>query len=233
MTMEVHCWAATNVGHVRTNNEDAYLTSGQAHDHLVESWEGELGAEGWALVADGMGGHAAGEVASMLAVQCIASVLPSLSTTDEVVAATEAANMALFDAVERRPELSGMGTTIAGVRVLGRSALVFNAGDSRIYHHLGGALQQVSEDHVVGGYMLTKCLGGVSIREPVEPFARVLDLLPGSRLLLCTDGITDELSDTEIPRMLHIKSPADALVQAALAAGGRDNATAVVLGFTD
>jgi protein phosphatase len=231
MTMEVNCWAATNVGHVRTNNEDAYLTSGQVHHHLVESWNGELGPEGWALVADGMGGHVAGEVASMLAVQCIASVLPSLSDTGEVVAAIEAANMALFDAIGRRPELSGMGTTIAGVRLLGRSALVFNAGDSRIYHQLGGALRQVSEDHVVGGYMLTKCLGGVSIREPLEPFARVLDLSPGSRLLLCTDGITDELSDPEIFDMLHVECPADALVQAALAAGGRDNATAVVLAF--
>ena len=231
MTMEVHCWAATNVGHVRTNNEDTYLTSGRIHDHSVESWNGELGPEGWALVADGMGGHAAGEVASMLAVKCIASVLPSLSETDEVVAAVEAASMALFDAIERRPELSGMGTTIAGARLLGRSALVFNAGDSRIYYQLRGALRQVSEDHVVSGYMLTKCLGGVSNRQPVEPFARVLNLSPGSRLLLCTDGITDELSDAEILQTLHVEGPADALVQAALTAGGRDNATAVVLAF--
>ena len=64
-----------------------------------------------------------------------------------------------------------------------------------MYHPLDGALQQVSEDHVVGGYMLTKCLGGTSLQEPVEPFAQLFSLLPNSRFLLCSDGITDELTD--------------------------------------
>ncbi len=225
----IHCWAATHVGSVRDNNEDAYLTSGQDVDHALASWEGPLNPDGWALVADGMGGHAAGEVASDLAIRCLASLLPTLSSTKEVAAAIEAASMALFGAMKARPELSGMGTTIAGVRLLSGSALIFNAGDSRIYHQLGGSLRQVSQDHVVGGYMLTKCLGGTSVREPVEPFARALDLPPGSSVLLCTDGITDELSDADISQLLQAGSPADALVQAAVASGGRDNATAVVL----
>lgn len=229
MTSPVYCWAATHVGAVRDNNEDTYLTSGQAADNPRERWEGPLQPNGWAMVADGMGGHAAGEVASELAVQCLASVLSSLTTVEEVTAAIEAANIALFEAMYVRPELTGMGTTIVGIRLQGRNALVFNAGDSRMYHQLDGALQQVSEDHVVGGYMLTKCLGGTSLQEPVEPFAQLFSLLPNSRFLLCSDGITDELTDADISDLLQAQSPADALVQAALASGGRDNATAVVL----
>lgn len=226
---KIFCWAVTHPGLVRGNNEDAYLTSGQYPDGGVESWEGPLEPNGWALVADGMGGHAAGEVASDLAVQCLASVLSGLSTLDEVAAAVETTNIALFDTMRLRPELGGMGTTIAGVKFLGSSALIFNAGDSRIYHELGGALRQVSEDHVVGGYMLTKCLGGTSVRAPVEPFATTVAIPRCSRVLLCSDGVTDELSDEIIHRLLQGENPAKALVAAALTAGGRDNATAVVL----
>ena len=229
MSSLVYCWAATHVGAVRDNNEDAYSTSGQEADDPLERWKGPLQPDGWAIVADGMGGHAAGEVASGLAIQCLASVLPSLTTIEGVTAAIEATNMALFAAMGVRPELKGMGTTIAGIRLQDRNALVFNAGDSRMYHQLDGRLQQVSEDHVVGGYMLTKCLGGTSLQEPVEPFAQLFSLLPNSRFLLCSDGITDELTDADISDLLQAQSPADALVQAALASGGRDNATAVVL----
>ena len=226
---KTHCWAATHRGLVRGNNEDAYLTSGTYLDGGVENWEGPLEPNGWALVADGMGGHAAGEVASELAVRSLASVLPEMSTPDEVAAAVEATNIALFDAMQLRPELDGMGTTIAGVKILHSSALIFNAGDSRIYHELGGMLRQVSEDHVVGGYMLTKCLGGTSLRAPVEPFATTVAIPYRSRVLLCSDGVTDELSDDTIHRLLQGENPATALIAAALAAGGRDNATAVVL----
>jgi protein phosphatase len=232
VTSQVYCWAATHVGAVRDNNEDTYLTSGQEADNPLERWEGPLQPNGWAMVADGMGGHAAGEVASELAVQCLASVLPGVTTVEEVTAAIEAANMALFEAMEVRSELTGMGTTIVGILLQDRDALVFNAGDSRMYHQVDGALQQVSEDHVIGGYMLTKCLGGTSLQGPVEPFVQLFSLLPNSRFLLCSDGITDELSDAHISDLLDARSPADALVQAALASGGQDNATAVVLQVT-
>lgn len=226
---KIYCWAATNVGLVRKLNEDAYLTSAQDTLHASASWEGPLQQDGWALVADGMGGHAAGEVASELAVQCLASVLSRLCTAEEVTAAIETANLALFDAMRVHAELAGMGTTIAGVRLLGEFALVFNAGDSRIYHEVGGALKQLSEDHVVGGYMLTKCLGGASVSAPVEPFVLTVAMLKGSRLLLCSDGVTDELADSDIQELVQGPRPADAIVASALAAGGRDNATAVVI----
>jgi protein phosphatase len=225
----IYCWAATHVGSVRDNNEDAFLTSGQDLKDAQVSWSGPLGPDGWALIADGMGGHVAGEVASKIAVRSLSTALADLTAAEEVASAIEATNVALFDAMERRPELHGMGTTIAGVRFFGGAALIFNAGDSRIYKEVNGALRQVSEDHVVGGYMLTKCLGGTSVRTPVEPFITSADLPSGSRLLLCSDGITDELSDETIGGLLHEENPADALVAAALAAGGRDNATVVVL----
>jgi protein phosphatase len=101
-----------------------------------------------------------------------------------------------------------------------------------VNQEVNGALRQVSEVHVVGGYMLTKCLGGTSVRAPVEPFTKSADLPSGSRMLLCSDGVTDELSDETIRGLLQGESPADALVAAALAAGGRDNATVVVLAST-
>ena len=227
--MRVYCWAAAHVGAVRDNHEDAFLTSGQDIDDDVDSWEGSLQPTGWALVADGMGGHAAGEVASALAIRCLAAVLPQLDSLEEVTSAIEATNLALSDAMRTRPEFMGMGTTIAGLKLLGDTALTFNVGDSRIYHLAEGELQQISEDHVVGGYMLTKCLGGSSSPSLVEPFVRVQNIQEGSRILLYTDGVTDELPDETIQELLKQDNPAEALVEAAVFAGGRDNATSVVL----
>lgn len=231
MTGSIYCWAATNVGRVREGNEDAFLTSGQDVQDESGSWEGWLQADGWALLADGMGGHAAGEVASQLAVQCMASLLPALSSAEEVSAAIEVTNEALFQAMDMRPELKGMGTTLAGVKLLGSTALLFNVGDSRIYCLSDGKLCQVSEDHVVGGYMLTKCLGGVSGSEPVGGHVTSAPLGDHCRILMCTDGVTDELHDEVIQMIIEHEDPAGALVSAAVTAGGRDNATAIVLRF--
>jgi protein phosphatase len=94
-----YCWAASDVGRVRNNNEDAFLTSGQLDGEADTAWEGRLDVRPWALVADGMGGHAAGEVASALAVECLSDVLSGLETVDKVSAAIEATNLALHDAM--------------------------------------------------------------------------------------------------------------------------------------
>ena len=117
-----YCWAATDVGLARSINEDSYGTSGQTEARPGANWEGSLGADGWAIVADGMGGHAAGEVASELAVKCLTAMLPKLSSPEKIAAAVEATNRALYDAMDSRPALTGMGTTIAGVRFLGNSS---------------------------------------------------------------------------------------------------------------
>nr|WP_314444399.1 protein phosphatase 2C domain-containing protein [uncultured Sphingomonas sp.] len=195
----------------------------------MASWEGWLEPNGWALVADGMGGHVAGEIASKLAVQCLAAVLPALATADELASAVEATNLALFDAMRMRPELTGMGTTVAGCRLTDTAALIFNVGDSRVYCLHEGGLQQLSEDHVVAGHMLTKCLGGKAFNDPVDPYVVAAPLVSDVSFLLCSDGVTDELSVGSISRLLERENPARALIEAAVSHGGRDNATAVVL----
>ena len=228
-TPQLYCWAATDVGLVRSGNEDSYRTSGQLNEKTNERWEGKLKSHAWAFVADGMGGHAGGEIASTLAIECLATVLPSLATSEEVRAALEATNLALYDAMEFRRDLRGMGTTIAGISARGSSALLFNIGDSRIYAYSEGALVRLSEDHVVGGYLLTKCLGGASAPAPVEPYVREIELTPGSRILLCTDGLTGEVDDERITELLTAENPAQSLVNEALENGGRDNITVLVL----
>ena len=221
----------THIGHVRTNNEDAIAVSG-TDAFPLSRWEGELALRhGWALVADGMGGHVAGEAASQLAIELLRPVMSRLSTAEQVTAALQAVNQALFETMDRHPALAGLGTTIAGVIFLGDRALVFNLGDSRIYHHQRDALTQLSTDDVVDGNMLTQCLGGLSATASLDPHVQEIRLSPGDKLLLCSDGLTDMLTDAEIDDLLRSSGPSQAgrFVQAALHAGGIDNVSAVVI----
>jgi protein phosphatase len=227
----LHSSAATHVGLVRRNNEDAIATSGTSDFPLTE-WNGALSpTDGWALVADGMGGHAAGEVASQLAVELLRPFLSSLKNASDIKLALEATNDALFDTMAGNPSLVGMGTTVTGVLFRGDRALVFNVGDSRAYLHQYGVLIQVSVDDVVGGYQLTQCLGGFDRQAQINPHVRLLALRPGASLLLCTDGLTDLLTDDQIVAMLdqHVDASTTRLVSAALQAGGHDNVSAVLI----
>jgi serine/threonine protein phosphatase PrpC len=221
----------THVGHVRGNNEDAIAVSG-TDAFPLSRWEGDLALwHGWALVADGMGGHVAGEAASQLAIELLRPVMSRLANARQVTTALQAVNEALFDTMARHPALAGMGTTIAGVVFLGDRALVFNLGDSRIYHHHRDALTKLSHDDVVGGNMLTQCLGGLDAPAELDPHVQETSLSPGSNLLLCSDGLTDMLTDAEIEDLLRSSGSGQAgrLVQAALHAGGIDNVSAVVI----
>jgi serine/threonine protein phosphatase PrpC len=228
---------ATDVGRVRANNEDAGLITSDV-----------------VAVADGMGGHAAGEVASRLAVEALRAVGGSGELRPEdVVDAVAAANDAILRSVARNPEQRGMATTLAGLaRVTADGAphwVVVNIGDSRVYRVVDGRFAQVSTDHSEvaelvslglltpdealvhpARHIVTRCLG----RDPLEPVdSWVLRPQPGERFVLCTDGLTNELADPDIARILHDgddpQAIADALVAAAVAAGGRDNVTVVVV----
>lgn len=175
----VHCFAATDVGHVRTSNEDCYATSGGVER---DRWSGELDPmRGWALVADGMGAHAAGEVASALAAAHLASVLPSVTDFSGLADAVEQTNRLLFETMALRPEFTGMGTTVVGVCYEAERLVAFNVGDSRIYAYENGRLAQLSEDHVVHGHFLTQCLGGYASPTSVEPNIVERELIRPSR----------------------------------------------------
>ena len=221
----------SHVGHVRSSNEDAIGVSASG-EVVLSRWNGALPLQrGWALVTDGMGGHVGGEVASRLAIEILRPVLASLASSEQMQLTLNAANKALFDTMKHQPELSGMGTTIAGALLDGDRTFLVNVGDSRIYQHLNGKLTQLSLDHVVEGYMLTQCLGGFRPGARIEPHVREIALMPGMRLLLCSDGLTDMISDDTIAALLEEQSPdpAKLLVQAALDAGGMDNVSAVVI----
>jgi protein phosphatase len=228
---------ATDVGRVRQHNEDAGLVT----PHLV-------------AVADGMGGHAAGEVASALAVDTLRAIGDAEELTlAEVLAQVAGANQAILDAVADRPAQRGMATTLVGLAqvVLDRERhwAAFNVGDSRVYRLADGRLEQVSEDHsevaelMARGLLtpqdalrhparniVTRCLG----RDPLEPVdSWVFAPAPGERFLLCSDGMTNELPDDAIAGLLadgdDPQRIADRLVAEAVRAGGRDNVTVVVV----
>ena len=218
----------SHVGLVREGNEDACAVSGVAE--RVTSWSGLISSEnGWALVADGVGGHVAGETASALAIEILRPMMSELRTDEDVQDAVNAADAALFTAMDLRPELRGMGTTIAGVGLRPGGAFSLSAGDSRVYAFKNGTLTQISIDDATKRGHLLQCLGG--FQEPVPLFVHTHDLERDATILVCTDGLTNELTDAQIAEILTSRppDPALALVDAALEAGGHDNVSVVVI----
>jgi len=223
-------WAMTHVGHVRTNNEDWVEVSSRRSEARRDRFGGYIDNEhGWALVADGMGGHAAGEIASELAVELLRPVMTRLQDETDVRLALDATNEGLFEAMGRNTALHGMGTTIAGVVFRGTEVLAFNLGDSRIYTFSDEKLTRVSCDHVVEDHILTQCLGG-SGESPLSPHVTRFELKPYSKIMICSDGLTDMVTDDKIAQLLAGRSahPAYKLGRAALKAGGVDNVSVVV-----
>jgi serine/threonine protein phosphatase PrpC len=230
--------AATDAGRVRQGNEDSYVAEAMVFG-----------------VADGMGGHQAGEVASAIAAGTLRDRLAAGATSVDVAVATVVeANAAIFQGAHSNVEQRGMGTTLTALCVLTtpdvapRFALV-NVGDSRTYVWRNGRLRRVSIDHsyvqelVSTGHIteaearnhprrniVTRALG-------IEPNVRVdtwvLPLVRGDRYVLCSDGLVDEVEDNQISAILatnaHPQAAADALVEAANHNGGRDNTTVIVV----
>ena len=228
--------AATHVGLVRENNEDAHA----------------VGDRFW-VVADGLGGHVAGEVASRLAVEAGRAYLmragraPGLTA---VLAAFRVASSAIDVAARDEPQLEGMGTTLVVAAVDPHGTLIVgNVGDSRAYLLVDGALDQITTDDNLaqelvakgeltlqearthpGQFVLTKALG-LGQRTAPKAAIRAVKAAQG-RLLLCTDGLSGELEDSRIAALLAQGSPevaANGLVAAALEQGGNDNVTVIVV----
>jgi PPM family protein phosphatase len=215
---------ATHVGRVRERNEDAF--------HVDE-------AAGLLVVADGLGGHPAGDIASRLAVENLASELSGNGSTEHaerLVSALHSANDAIVADADGDRSRYGMGTTavVAHVEPDERTVWIAHVGDSRAYHCRDGRLHQVTEDHTTGGIFgrgqITQALGSSN---GVDPDHVSVDLKAGDRLLLCTDGLTDMLDDDGIAEVLRdglaAEETCEQLVGAALARGGSDNITVVVV----
>jgi serine/threonine protein phosphatase PrpC len=243
-------YAKTDVGKKRDNNEDNFL--------IDESL-------GLYAVADGMGGHAAGEVASKMAIEVVQKELgkwsgvleeykpdSSAEVRDVILNLIEETLQRACQAVYResvdKPELNGMGTTISMVLIKNDSAFFGHVGDSRIYLARSGAVHQLSEDHSLVHEMykkgrigktgaeqasfkniITRALGQ---HERVRVDTLQMDLLPGDRLLLCSDGLSDYLQPGDIEKTLIVGPLEEApqrFVDLANARGGKDNITVVLL----
>jgi PPM family protein phosphatase len=228
---------ATHVGRVRTLNED----------HFVARPDENL----W-VVADGMGGHNGGEIASEIASETVGRAFVHRSI-DGLIEAVETANAAVYDAGVEDPELTGMGTTVVALAVVDHEATevlaIANVGDSRCYRYADGELDQVTTDHSLVAEMVregslspeeaavhpqrnivTRVLG-VHDDVPVDVFA--VDPYPGDRYVLCSDGLFNEVPERGIASVLRaIADPneaAEELVHLAVDGGGRDNITVVVV----
>lgn len=231
-------WAtASHKGRVRTNNEDA----------VYPDTAGSTDAGVLLLLADGMGGHVAGEVASSTAIEA------ARSTDGSVDERVKAANKAILAKVADDPKLAGMGTTITMLELKpGRQGTFGHVGDSRAYLFRAGKLEQVTVDHtIVTEYlragkitpeqavdhpqrnMITRALGLIPDID-VDMFDMSFE--PGDRVLLCSDGVSDMIADNEIADALKSKSTAEEavweLVERANKAGGHDNITALVVDIT-
>lgn len=239
--MSKHSAAASNVGKVRSSNQDA----GYAGTYL-------------SVVADGMGGHAGGDVASHLVIRHLLQLDKEFADVtvaqQELLAALLQANEMLSDVVYEHPELAGLGTTVSAMLRVGRQVVIAHIGDSRIYLLREGNLSQVTVDHtfvqrlIDSGRIteeeahdhprrsvLMRVLGDVDASPEIDTV--VLDVAEGDRWMLCSDGLTGVVySDRLKPFLVEAETAddaADTLVQASLTGGAPDNVTVVVVDITD
>ncbi|MFF2937967.1 PP2C family protein-serine/threonine phosphatase [Streptomyces mirabilis] len=240
--------ALSHPGLLRGRNEDSLVVGPWTLCATVtenpQSLVFPLGTPLVVAVADGLGGHPGGDVASALAAHRLASIGPTLSSEDAVRDALNACNRALYRAAGGTgSELATMGTTVAGVVVQPDSLLTFNVGDSRVFASSRDGLRQVSVDDsppLEPGerttFLVTQCLGGAPGYRPISPHVTAASLSPGDRYLICTDGLTDPVTPDEIDAVMREHDDGRAafeLWKAAIAAGGPDNITLAVVRIGD
>lgn len=194
-------------------------------------------------VADGLGGHPHGELASTLVVQELSRRASWLTDDASVRSALDDCNSAVYDAADRDPARMGMGTTVAGVVLAAGNVVVFNVGDSRVYGVNDHGLARLSVDDSpplepgeTTTSIVTQTMGGSVSHIPVDPHITTLPLTPPGRYLVCTDGLTDAIDEDAIGSLLGRHVGLEAAVElwrAAMQAGGPDNITLAVIEVTD
>ena len=226
MSLAFKVFALSDLGLHREGNEDSGLVSAK----LI-------------AVADGMGGHAGGEVASRIAIK---SLVESESGADAPLTVAGKINKQILDASTKEPDLVGMGTTLTALQINGDVAELLHVGDSRCYAFSGGKLNQLSNDHTVmqelidqgritpeeainhpQRSLLTQALMGDS---QVNPLLQLYPITFGDQFLLCSDGLTAVLSDLEISKIIKKNSGqelVELLVTETKAKGAPDNVTVI------
>ena len=237
--------AASRVGCVRSNNEDMIL----AYDKFIRSdiYKTTLQTESVdrfvIALADGMGGHNAGEIASsdvLGNLQYYISDLPRNLTSGEFNECMLEWLDSVHNTIESKGhinrEMAEMGTTLVGVVCYNQKYYWLNCGDSRLYRFRNGVLRQISVDHSLNTLMgekrhsniLTNCIGGGSNHSYLDLYDFTDDFLPGDVYMLCSDGLSDMVPDADIERLMAHDATANDLCEAAISAGGYDNVSVCV-----
>lgn len=252
--MKLHVAAQTDRGLVRPNNEDNFFTDIN---------------QGLLAVADGMGGHASGEIASKIAIDVLRNYFQQAGEgklslkgpgydetyadrTNQLYCAIQLANEAIYEAAQGNPSLRGMGTTLAAISIQGKKLSIAHVGDSRVYLIRAGSIEQLTDDHTLVyeqfkreliskeeaesstiRHVLTRALG---IAPSVDVDLGEMTLANGDVLILCSDGLSEMISDQEIlvtATSLHDPSTTcRRLIDRANESGGKDNIT-VIAGYLD
>ena len=237
MALYLRYSAFTHTGYTRQNNEDSVY----AGPRLL-------------ALADGMGGHAAGEVASSLVIAELATLderEPSGDLVAELRDTTARANAAIARFVDDRPELDGMGTTLTAMLFADDRVGLVHVGDSRAYLLRDASLSQITKDETFVQTLIDEgrlapeeasthprqsiVMRALTGRE-LEPVLQIREVRMGDRYLLCSDGVSDVLSPDALVEALLIEDPqrcAYLLLQAAMRAGTQDNVTCIVADVTD
>ena len=221
----MHFYGMTDIGRTREANQDVFYT----HKFSDQA--------GFAIVCDGMGGQSGGHIASDMACSIISSRLieervgemPSDQIRDLVVTAVSEANLDVFKKSNTEPGCKGMGTTAVLAIVSGQTAYIAHVGDSRVYYWSGGRLQQLTRDHSLVQELMERAVG-VSLIVDIDYLE--MPLHPGEKLLLCSDGLTNMVTDEAIAAVLgddHAPVVCSRLVAMANEAGGTDNITVAVI----
>lgn len=235
----------TDLGRVRENNEDKF-------EYFVPEDDALLATRGKVfLVCDGMGGHAAGQIASELTSKTFIDVFlhhPADNPAEAMESAVMAANRFVLDNARAYPGRRGMGTTLSGLVVIQNEAWIVHVGDSRVYRLRGGELTMLTHDHTfveesvrMGSmtreeaenhpykHVLTRAIG---VDEPFRPDVERFDVQAGDLYLLCSDGLINHVPDEKIHELLSAGAPSDMawkLVGHALQEGGSDNTTVLIV----
>jgi PPM family protein phosphatase len=235
----------TDLGRVRENNEDKF-------EYFLPEDDGLLASRGLVfLVCDGMGGHAAGQIASELTAKTFIDVYlnhPATETTVALAGSVVAANRFVLDVARAVPSRRGMGTTLSGLILLQDQAYTVQVGDSRVYRLRAGEMAMLTQDHTyieeamrLGTmtaeeaekhpykHVLTRAVG---TEDNVNPDIELHDSKVGDVYLLCSDGLLNHVPDQQIEEVMRNNSPSEIawkLVGMALLGGGSDNTTIVVV----
>lgn len=238
----MNTFSITDMGRMRSSNQDCVFCEENAVGNFPNLF----------LVADGMGGHRAGDTASRMCIEEVVRYILSTDLQTPVSAfdhAVQTANLAIYEKSRSFEELSGMGTTLVGTTIVDQTAYIINVGDSRLYH-LRDGIRQITVDHSLVEEMvksgeiqkeemrthpnkniITRALGTDTV---VRPDCFEIEVLEGDVLLLCSDGLSNMLEDEEIEKIIkeHISDMREAgerLVELANEAGGKDNISVVLV----